>query len=133
MLEEFMGFFNSISNAIREAQDKARLETMQFTEKMNAMDMSAATRLAHSEYSRGRSQSISYRSSVIQAFHRKLASVDDSTELYHAFEDMYYMYKRRSDALAGNLAMKIGKKLYTMGDNRIQKIGDDNIYAPKGW
>lgn len=128
-----MGFFDSISNAIREGKEKARMETMKFTEKMNLMNMQDATRLTYNEYSFGRSQSISYRSSVFQAFHKKLASVNNSDELYRAFEDMYHMYRRKSDALAANLAMKIGKKLYEMGDRRVEKIGDDDIYAPKGW
>ena len=125
-----MGLFDRISMAIQEGKAKAELEAADFAEKIERADLPYACNIAAHEF---RHASLPMKSSITRLIRKKITDVDSTSQLYYAFEDMYRMSQRKRDLFALNASQWIGKKLYDMGDNRVETRESDTktMYIPR--
>lgn len=125
-----MGFFSNIANSMRESKEKAKLEAMQVADRIEYMDLASACRVLANELKTA--SSLPKRASLTQVFTEKLKKTENRDELYWAFSDMYQQSMRGSNRMYElNMAQKIGKRLYEMGDLRVEANSDETSFRPK--
>ena len=127
-----MGLFDRISMAIQEGKAKAELEAAEFAEKIEHVDLRYACNIAVHELKHA---SLPMKSSITRLLRKKTADVDSTYQLYPAFEEMYRLAQRKRDMFALNISQWIGKKLYDMGDYRVETRESDTktMYIPRNY
>ncbi len=124
-----MGVFNYFRDAIHEAKQKAHIETMRVSEKIEHVSFYSACRIINDEMKAG---SIPMQLSLNKLFIKRLNDEDNTEELFYAFTDMYRYGQRKDGFHALNIANRIGKKLYLeINDPRVEANEEETVFKPK--
>ena len=127
-----MGLFDAIGRAVQDGKEKAAMQAAPLIRQVEERDLPSATKVICQEFGR---ISIAAKAKVTQAYRKRINSTSDVDELYWAFEEAYNIYRRKQDMTAYNLAQHVGKRLYEIGDSRIEARENDNgftSYRPAG-
>ncbi len=127
-----MGIFSGISNAMREAKEKANRAAMALEDRVEHMELLEACFLLEKELRN--SNSISMQLSLNKVFNSKLNKCYEARrqeEMHTAFYEMYIRGKRSGSTYAINMAQRIGRRLYQMGDSRVDTNAEETEFRPK--
>ena len=123
-----MGLFSMISNAVREGKEKAIIENMKFSEKLDYYSFDRTCTLIHHEL---KGASLSRRPGLIKLLKEHMEKTNNKSELFPVFCKMHALAYSKQDTIALSISTIIGKKLYEEGDFRVEANSDQTRFRPK--
>ena len=112
-----MGIFKFIGNQFDNAKERARLEALPILNYMEESSLEDSALLLIRTFNKG--TSIMAKSTLLQAFQKKVSSTDNTKEIFYAFSATYEIYNCKHDTIALNISQILGRRLYNDGDSRV--------------